>query len=75
MPEKDLFAMVEKKAKEEPKKEEKSEEAVAKDAEAKAIEKIRIPQSNIPNISKTILTNLRIIQMFPIISIMGLPHG
>ena len=40
MPEKDLFAMVEKKAKEEPKKEEKSEEAVAKDAEAKAIEKI-----------------------------------
>jgi predicted nucleic acid-binding protein len=42
---------------------------------AKAIEKIRIPQSNIPNISKTILTNLRIIQMFPITSIMELAHG
>ena len=41
----------------------------------KAIEKIRIPQSNIPNISKNILTNLRIIQMFPIIPIMELPHG
>lgn len=40
MSDKDLFALIEKRSKEEPKKEEKKEEAVAADAEAKAIEKI-----------------------------------
>lgn len=40
MTNKDLFDLVQKKTKEEPKKEEKPEEAAAKDAEAKAIEKI-----------------------------------
>lgn len=40
MPDKDLFALVAKKTKEEPAKEAKTEDAVANDAEAKAIEKI-----------------------------------
>jgi len=40
MTDKDLFALVSNKSKEEPAKEAKAEEAVAKDAEAKAIEKI-----------------------------------
>lgn len=40
MSDKDLFALIEKKTKEEPAKEAKQEDAVAKDAESKAIEKI-----------------------------------
>lgn len=40
MSDKDLFALVGQKTKEEPAKEAKTDEAVAKDAEAKAIEKI-----------------------------------